>query len=435
MDPTYIILLGISGIVIVSYLFNRLSKQIRTPSVLLLLALGLALQYLDKTFSLGLNKLAISLPLLGTIGVIMIVLEAALDLELKKDRIPLIKSSLFASVFVLLLSVAGVASVIYFTHSKEISVLQAVVYAVPLSVISSAIIIPSVEQLDEHKREFAIYESTFSDIIGIMFFNYLVINDFSSGGYLKIFGGILFNIIITILLSLVISALLVYLFQRITTKEKMFFIIAILTLIYVGGKALHISALLLILVFGLVLNNVHLFTRIPLFRRFIEMKTLSVIIRDFKIITAETAFLVRTFFFVIFGLTIDLSVLFNPDVVIIGSIIVLILYLARWINLLFFLKSDIFPELFLAPRGLVTILLFYWIPQKLLIPNFTTGIFFFVIIVTNMIMMFALWFTKQVPQDYREVELGASPYDERFDTAKELSKQDLQKTKIHTSEE
>ncbi len=434
MDPTYIILLGISAIVIISYFFNRLSKQIRTPSVLLLLALGLVLQYFDKTFQLGLEKLAVSLPLLGTIGVIMIVLEGSLDLKLTRDRIPLIKNSLFASVLVLILSTIGVASLIYFIHSQEVSWLQAIVYAVPLSVISSAIIIPSVEQLDEHKREFAIYESTFSDIIGIMFFNYLVLNDFSTGSYVKIFGGIFLNILVTVLMSLIISALLVYLFQRITAKEKMFFIISILTLIYVGGKALHISALLLILVFGLVLNNVHLFTRIRIFQRFINMPTLSVIIRDFKIITAETAFLVRTFFFVIFGLTIDLSVLFNPDVVIVGSIIVVILYLARWINLLFFLKSDIFPELFLAPRGLVTILLFYWIPEKLLIPNFTTGIFFFVIIVTNLIMMFALWFAKQTPQDYREVELGASPYDERFDTAMQLRKEDLKKTKIYKEE-
>ena len=426
MDPIYVILIGISVIVIISYFFNRLAKQIRTPSVLLLITLGLVLQYIDNRWNLGLKKLTTALPLLGTIGVIMIVLEGSLDLELSKDRIKLIRNALFASILVLLLSAVGTAAVIYYLHNN-VSVIQAIVYAVPLSVVSSAIIIPSVEQLDEQKREFAIYESTFSDIIGIMFFNYLILNDFSKSSIVSVAGHIVFNIIITLLLSVIFTAFLVYLFQRITTKEKMFFMISVLTLVYVGGKIMHISSLLLILVFGIVLNNIHLFSNVKLISKILDFVQLNQIVRDFKIITAETAFLVRTFFFVIFGLTLDISILLDPEVIIVGTLILIVLYFARWINLLFFLKSDIFPELFLAPRGLVTILLFYWIPEKLLIPNFTTGVFFYVIIVTNILMMIALWFTKTV--DYREVELGASPYNEVFDTATKLDNLDLLKTK------
>ena len=50
------------------------------------------------------------------------------------------------------------------------------VYAVPLSIVSSAIVIPSVGSLMPEKKEFMIYEGTFSDILGIMFFYFLVEN-------------------------------------------------------------------------------------------------------------------------------------------------------------------------------------------------------------------------------------------------------------------
>ena len=50
----------------------------------------------------------------------------------------------------------------------------AVIYATPLSIISSAVAIPSSAGLREQEKEFVVYESTFSDILGIMVFNYAI---------------------------------------------------------------------------------------------------------------------------------------------------------------------------------------------------------------------------------------------------------------------
>ena len=47
---------------------------------------------------------------------------------------------------------------------------HALMLTIPLSILSSAIILPSIEDLNEKKKEFMIYESTFSDIIGIVAF-------------------------------------------------------------------------------------------------------------------------------------------------------------------------------------------------------------------------------------------------------------------------
>jgi len=44
--------------------------------------------------------------------------------------------------------------------------------AIPLAIISSAVAIPSAAGLLKQDREFVVYESTFSDILGIMIFNY-----------------------------------------------------------------------------------------------------------------------------------------------------------------------------------------------------------------------------------------------------------------------
>ncbi|MFV0267993.1 MAG: hypothetical protein ACK5HT_12755 [Draconibacterium sp.] len=47
----------------------------------------------------------------------------------------------------------------------QVEYVKALVYALPLSIMSSAIIIPSVANLSNYKREFMIYESTFSSLI------------------------------------------------------------------------------------------------------------------------------------------------------------------------------------------------------------------------------------------------------------------------------
>jgi len=103
----------------------------------------------------------------------MIVLEAALELELKREKLwPICKSMLIALLG--LVASAWVAALILNQFIDGMTMQSAWLYATPLSILSSAIIIPSVSGLKESKKEFHIYESTFSDIMGIMMFYFLV---------------------------------------------------------------------------------------------------------------------------------------------------------------------------------------------------------------------------------------------------------------------
>lgn len=81
----------------------------------------------------------------------------------------------------------------------------------------------------------------------------------------------------------------------------------------------------------------------------------------------------------------------STELWIITAAILLVIYLIRLANLMVFIRSgSIFPELFVSPRGLVTIILFYKIPEQYKIDGFNEGLLFSVIVATNIIMMFGL---------------------------------------------
>jgi len=166
------------------------------------------------------------------------------------------------------------------------------------------------------------------------------------------------NIVLTIVVSLVISYMIVLIFQNIKSHVKLFLLIAVLLLFYSLGKQIHLSSLLMILIFGLLIANMKLFFFGPL-KKYLNYKEAHHIYEGLHVITMETAFVIRTFFFVIFGITIVLSSLANLEVAMISALIILSIYAIRYIILRAFIGEDILPQLFIAPRGLITILLFY----------------------------------------------------------------------------
>ncbi|MEM6396368.1 MAG: cation:proton antiporter [Bacteroidota bacterium] len=400
----YNLIIEASMIIILSFLFSELSKKTSIPSVLLLIFLGVGLKLILDQFGYALPGLMGLLTLLGTLGLIMIVLEAALELKLERDKyIPILKSLLIA--FVGLIGSIWVAAVIIENLVPGMDTQMAWIYATPLSVLSSAIIIPSVENLKPKKREFHIYESTFSDILGIIIFYFLLdqagfgehasdasahSGDHSNGqSFTAGLIAYMINLIITIVASLAVSYLIVIIFQRIKTPVKLFLLIAVLLLIYAIGKKLHLSALIIVLIFGLVIANLKLFFRGPL-KRYLDMRKVKNLYEGLHVVTMETAFVVRTFFFVVFGLTISLTSLISWEVAMVSLLIVASIYLIRVIVLAAFLGKDIIPQLYIAPRGLITILLFYAIPDEATVEGFDQGILLFIIIATALIMTFAL---------------------------------------------
>jgi hypothetical protein len=223
--------------------------------------------------------------------------------------------------------------------------------------------------------------------MGIMMFYFLVgeLNPASEGGV----GGFALNVFITIVLSIIARYAIILIFQQIKSQAKLFLLIAVLLLLYAIGKQLHLSSLLIILIFGLVIANMKLFFKGKL-GRFLDYDKAHRIYHELHIVTLETAFVVRTFFFVIFGLTISIASLFSITVALISLLMILSIYAIRFVLLRTFYGSDILPQLFIAPRGLITVLLFYAIPTEAQVSTFEPGILLFVIIGTSLIMTWAM---------------------------------------------
>lgn len=404
----YIAIIGISLIIILSYFFNIISQKTNVPSVLMLIVLGILMKQCMNFIGISAGKQLFSLlELLGIVGLIMIVLEAALDLHLTKEKWPIIWKSFSVALISLILSTAAIAYIINYFIIEDF--FTCIIYAGPLSIMSSAIIIPSVGGLGEEKKEFMVYEGTFSDILGIMVFYFLIGNAGADNAKLVVWD-VVSNISVTIILSIIISYGLVLIFQKMNSQVKLFLLIAVLLILYSVGKLFHLSSLLIILIFGLVLNNNRLFFK-GFLKKWLQPKKVKNILHDFHLVTMETAFVVRTFFFVLFGITITLASLLNLEVALISLAILTSLYVVRIVVVKLFVQKDINPQIWLAPRGLITILLFFAIPAEYQTEAFDSGILLYTIIISCVIMAVSLVATgkKVIPVEDMTFIYGPAP--------------------------
>jgi Kef-type K+ transport system membrane component KefB len=387
----YSVLIILSVIVVVSYAYNYVSRKIKIPSVLLLIGSGIGLKYAASAFNFSLPPTQTLLEILGITGLIFIVLEASLDLEIRRDKLRLIGRA-FLSALILLGVTAAIIAMI-FSEYYGVTFNQALIHAIPLSVISSAIAIPSVSTMEEEKKEFVVYESTFSDVLGIIAFNYFLSRDSSGFAAIATFG---WELILIIIISVASTMLLIFLLNKATTNVRFFLAFAILVLTYSTAKYFHLPSLILVLCFGLVLNNFRLI-RNPTIHRLFSFTKIVEMTKELKVMTAETAFIIRTFFFLLFGYSIDLTLMQSQEVLVMGAVIIALTILLRFIFLRYALRINSAPLTLIAPRGLITILLFYSIPPEQRMEQLSEGVLFIVIVVTGLVMTIGLLLHKREP--------------------------------------
>src|SRR5690625_5299330 len=241
---------ALSGLVIVSYVFTVISARTRVPTVLMLLLLGVGI----REFLVKVDRY-VEVPLdfvqfLRVLGLSLIRHEAGLDRHLSREKAPLVQRAAASALLVLALSVAGIAAIIYFLLDEDLRI--SLVYAVPLAVISSTIVASSINYLSEEKREFLTYESSLSDIFGILLFNVLIAGEAVSFGMIAVNVG---SIVLAAVVSVLISVGLVFLLAKVKLNIKAFLILPVLLLIYSVGHLLQLPTLLTVLIFGLILNN------------------------------------------------------------------------------------------------------------------------------------------------------------------------------------
>ena len=363
MDATLILII-FSLLVVFSYLFDSFARKTKFPSVILLMLTGMitraVLEFYDFTPWGILDDL---IKVLGTVGLILIVLEGALELEISKEKMGIMIRGFLAAAVLLLANIVIISQLldVFFELTYE----AAVLHAIPLSIISSAVAIPSASGFDKHTKEFVVYESTFSDIIGILIFSY-AIRQFETQAPLIGVASLTnlgLQLLGIIVISVCITFLLFQLMKSIVHPVKFFLLLALLVLVYAIGKYLHLPALVTIFIFGLILSNSTYFLP-AYFLRGVKPEKLEEQLKSFHLLTAESTFLVRTFFFLFFGFSISLNNLSNPSAYGYGILIVGAMLLARYIYMaLSTLKIKPTSLTYHAPRGLISILLFFQIKE------------------------------------------------------------------------
>lgn len=380
MDSSILIIV-LSLSVLISYAFDLFSSRFNVPSVLLLLLLGMLTRQVTDYFAVQVPYVDTMLPTLGTLGLVLVVLENGLELELHTEKLSLLRRTLLASLLAIVGATLLMAGTLYLLLND--SFYHCLIAALPFSIISSAVAIPGVANLAVGQREFVVYESAFAGILGVMAFNFLLLSRYSLWSALWTFTR---DTLTMALLSLFCCFLLLYLIGRISHRIKFLPIISVLFLVYAIAELNHLSSLLLILIFGLFLNNTELFIRGRL-SLILKNDLFEKELEQLKNLTAEGGFVVRTFFFLVLGYSIVPRSLLDNDALIVSALFIVLVIAWRWLTLRITFRGRSSPLLWIAPRGLITILLYLNIPEDLRLLGFREGIPMLVIVLSSFVMV------------------------------------------------
>ena len=379
---TYYVLIAFCVVILLAYIFDITAKYSKIPGVILLILTGMAINYFAQFSNIAIPDMSGMLPIMGTLGLILIVLEGSLDLTITRDKRNLIANSVSSAILLFAVFVGIFTYVtVYFLHYD---LKTSLINVIPLAIISSAVAIPSASSLTKADKEFVTYESSISDIIGILAFDFILLSSESLGAGAFRF---LIEIVITLIASVLFSAGLALLLHKIGHHVKYVIIMTAIILVYALAKLIHLPSLLVVLIFGLVMNNNVIFKN-KFSEKIINFEEFNGELKSFKNIAVELTFIIRSFFFILFGFYTSVTDLINLNNAVISLIIAASILILRALFFKIVLRTPLNPLLFFAPRGLITILLFLSIPATMLLPLLNVGVITQVIFITILMMTF-----------------------------------------------
>ncbi len=206
------------------------------------------------------------------------------------------------------------------------------------------------------------------------------------------FGNFVLEIIVICIVSFIATIGLSFLLSKIEHPIKFVPIMILVILIYAISEIYHLPALMFILFFGLFLANLDEMKQLKWIKKLRPYELDKEVIR-FREILIEGTFLIRAFFFTLFGYSFETAEIINSDTLGLAVDITAAIFGTRWV-ILKILKLPVTPHLFIAPRGLITILLFFAVPSAEVIFLVNKSLVIQVIILTALVMMIGLMTTK-----------------------------------------
>jgi cell volume regulation protein A len=385
------VLLALSGVVLLSYVFDIFGQRVRIPSVVMLIISGIGVRIAMDLFGLRIEFVDMVLPIVGTLGLVLIVLDGALELHLTKEARGLIVRA--SAMAVLGIAVTGGLIACAAHYGLNADWYRSWLLAIPFAVISSSVAIPAAHSLLKEDRDTVVYESALSDIVGVLTF-YALLDAHSgvTGALVSMFVGVSVSAVIGGLAALLILVLL----TRIESHVRFVPMIFGLVMVYSASKLVHLAPLVSVMAVGLMLNNAHLLANFPRLAQ-IMTKSLYIEIVAFKQLTVEFTFVVRTFFFLLLGYSTALESLAQPEAWIVTAVIVGVIFLSRKALLSLIYQRDTRTLFWFAPRGLITILLYLNLPKESRIDIFPNGTLMLIVLATTLILTVGLMRAQRNP--------------------------------------
>jgi NhaP-type Na+/H+ or K+/H+ antiporter len=322
MDNALIIVF-VGLIVFVSHLFTGIFERKRIPDVLLLMITGLILGPVLRVVSP--DDFGIAGPMFTTITLVIILFEGGLALRfdtLKKAFRG--TSALTVTNFIATTTVIGVLGWLVF----RLNPVAAFMLGAILGGTSSAVVIPMVQLLRVHEdtKTTLVLESAISDVLCIVVALALLetfqVDEVRVGFVVwKIISSFIFAAAMGWLGALVWSMLL----NRVRTiRNTIFTTPAFVFILYGIAEIFGFSGAISALAFGITLANIEIFN-VSFLKKIVANKPISLNETE-RVFFGEIVFLLKTFFFIYIGLSIELN---NIWAILFGLLISIIIYFIR----------------------------------------------------------------------------------------------------------
>jgi cell volume regulation protein A len=400
----------LGGLLVLAFVANRLARKTAIPDVLVLMATGILLgPVLHLVDPSQFESVAHGF---GTLALILILFEAGLDLNLR-NTLRHLPGGIMIAVLSYGFSLAGCAFVL--VHNLHIPLAYATLAGAALACISSSIILPVLQQMDLSPAlaSTLVVEASLSDALGVLTVGILL--DLTAGiqaqttraptealtppalsshGGGAVAAALATGFLLKVLISLILALLAGMLWSRFLgalSEERFWRVLtfAAVLLVYAAADAAGGSDLFAVIAFGAALSNLPGKSQ-DVFELGWQKSRESKQLLAFH---SELAFLVRSFFFVLLGLIVRFSRIW--DVALPSLELLAVLAIARWlaVQMSRVALRDIDARgreiaVLLIPRGLITaVLVFEIVDAKGAALNFLVSLAFSLILLSNLLLL------------------------------------------------
>jgi cell volume regulation protein A len=404
-------------LVFLAHLFTGIFSRTRIPDVILLIIIGVCVGPV-----LGLA----SPPLFGAVGpvfttvtLIIILFEGGIALKLNMLRSALGSALTLAplSFFSTMLVVAGLAILL-----TDLETLPAFILGAIVGSTSEAVVIPLVRQLmiREETRTLLSVESSVNDVLSIVITVSLV-QAYTLGEFniATVTGNLIASFLVALVFGIAGALIWSILLNRIhAIKNALFTTPAFVFVIFGIVETMGFSGAIAALSFGVTIGNVETI-RFPFFKTLTVKEPVGLNEME-KVFFSEVAFLLKTFFFIYLGISLEMI---SSWFIIVGLVLTIVAFIIRIPAVKLVSKSmaikDASVMAIMVPKGLAAVVLAsipiqQGITGGEIIKNVTYGVVLFSIVFTSFLVillektrltdLYAWAFSPRLPKLQRKTE-------------------------------